>query len=338
MNFSFPYIFLFLFFKAKLYCQDVLVKRDSSKIQVKLIEVRTNELKYKLFSYQDGPNIIISKKDVAYVIYSNGVKEIFNISNTPEIEQVDSFYLVKPIKGDTTVTRKYKEPVLVDYIKFNVQLGVMMQSSSSNYTRREPSPSHTSEESYTSSSNKYLYNYNIGFSFLFGKSPYVKHVIGVNYLRSTGEYDYSSGSIGSNDGVYINYLQNYHYVSKIDFVNVVTGLRFKTIKRLYIEPLVSINIAANSDVRYSGTDTRKYISGGPTPYIYKIETEYYSNQKVSAERSGLTSTISLSPKISYDFNFKKQTLGVYISYNLAFEYRLPWMMAGITYYPFKKLR
>ncbi len=338
MNSRFSYIILILCFTATLFCQDVLVKKDSSKIEVKLLEVRPNELKYKLFSYQDGPDIIIRRSEIAYVIYSNGIKEILNISNKPEIVGIDSFYLAKPIKGDTAVAKKYKEPVLGDYIKFNVQLGVMMQSSSSNYTRREPSPSHTSEESYTSSNNKYLYNYNIGFNFLFGKSPYVKHVIGVNYLRSTGEYDYSSGSIGSNGGGYINYLQNYHYVSKIDFINVVTGLRFKTIKRLYIEPLVSINIAANSDVRYSGTDTRKYISGGPTPYIYKIEKEYYSNQKVSAERSGINSTVSLCPKLTYEFNLKNQTLGIYVSYNHAAAFRLPWMMAGVTYYPFKKLK
>ena len=319
--------------------QDILIKKDSSKIEVRLLEVRPNELKYKLFSYQDGPDIIISKNDIAYVIYSNGVKEILNISNKPEIVGIDSFYLAKPIKGDTAVTKKYKEPVLGDYIKFNLQLGVIMQSLSSNYTRREPPASHTSSEEYSASSNKYIYNYNIGFNFLFGNNPYVKHVIGVNYLRSTGEYNYSYGSFGS-DGYsgYTTYSQDYHYVSKIDFINVVTGLRFKILKKLYIEPLASINVIAQSDVRYSGISIKNYHSGGPTPYIYKIEKEDYSNEKVSAERSGINSTLSLCPKISYEFNLKNQTLGIYVSYNHAAAFRLPWIMAGITYYPFKKLK
>ena len=326
MNFSLPYLILLLFFTAKLFCQDMLVKRDSSKIQVKLLEVRTNELKYKLFTYQDGPDIIISKKDVAYIIYSNGAKELFNSIEKPITDNV----FVNPTlpKGSAR-----KPDSIGNYIKFNIQLGAMMQSLSSNYMRREPTPSKTSEESYSASNNNYEYTYNFGFNFLFGSNPYIKHVIGVNYLRSTGEYDYSYSQ-----GGYTTSYQKFHYVSKINFINVVTGLRLKVFKKLYIEPLVSFNILANSNVRYSGTATTKYISGGPTPTIYKTETESFTNQKVSAERSGINSTISLCPKISYDLNLKKQTLGVYISYNLAYQFRLPWMMAGITYYPFKKLK
>ncbi len=332
MNFSFPYFFLFLFFTAKLFCQDVLVKRDSSKIQVKLIEVRTNELKYKLFSYQDGPDIIISKKDVAYVIYSNGVKEVFNSIENPITDNV--FVNPTPPKGSVR-----KPDNIGNYIKFNLQLGAVMQSLSSNYTRREPSRSQTSSEKYSTSSDNYVYTYNFGFNFLFGNNPYIKHLIGVNYLRSIGEYNYSFGSFGS-DGYsgYTTYSQDYHYVSKIDFINAVTGLRFKLFKKLYLEPLISINIIIQSDVRYSGTTIKNYHSGGPAPYIYKTEKGEYSNEKVSAERSGINSTVSLCPRISYDFHLKKQILGAYISYNLAYEYRLPWVMAGVTYYPFKKLK
>lgn len=326
MNFSFPYLFLYLFLTTKLFCQDVLVKKDSSKIDVKLLVVRHNELKYKLFSYQDGPDIIISKKEVAYIIYSNGAKELFNSIEKPITDNV----FVNPTlpKGSAR-----KPDSIGNYIKFNIQLGAMMQSLSSNYMRREPTPSKTSEESYSASNNNYEYTYNFGFNFLFGNNPYIKHVIGVNYLRSTGEYDYSYSQ-----GGYTSYYQDFHYTSKIDFINVVTGLRLKVFNKLYIEPLVSFNILANSNVRYSGTATTKYISSGPTPTIYKTETESFTNQKVSAERSGINSTISLCPKISYDFNLKKQTLGIYISYNLAYQFRLPWMMAGITYYPFKKLK
>ncbi len=214
MNFSFPYFFLFLFFTAKLFCQDVLVKRDSSKIQVKLIEVRTNELKYKLFSYQDGPNIIISKKDVAYVIYSNGVKELFNSIENPVTDNV--FVNPTPPKGSVR-----KPDSIGNYIKLNLQLGVVMQSLSSNYIRRESPPSKTSEESYSASNNNYVYAYNIGFNFLFGNNPYIKHVIGVNYLRSTGEYNYSFGSSVLMDTVDTQLItQDYHYMSKIDFINV----------------------------------------------------------------------------------------------------------------------
>ena len=338
MNFSFSYIILFLCFTTKLFCQDILIKKDSSRIEVKLLEVRPSEIKYKLFNYQEGPDIIISKNEVAYAIYSNGQKEIFKT----KAELVDSFYYAQTLvwKGNTTKSKKHQESKLGDYIKFNIQLGAVMQSLSSNYTRRASPASHTGSEEYSASSTKYIYNYNLGFNFLFGNNPYIKHVIGVNYLRSIGEYNYSSGSLGSGDGYggRTTYSQDYHYVSKIDFINVVTGLRFKLFKKMYIEPLVSINIIYKSDVKLNGTSTINYYSGGPTPGIYKTETEYHSNETVDAECSGINSTVSLCPKISYDFCIKKQTLSIYISYNLAYEFRLPWMMAGITYYPFKKLR
>lgn len=332
MNVRFAYLISLLFLTTKSFCQDMIVKKDSSKIEVKLQEVRQSEIKYKLFSYQDGPDIIISKNEVAYVIYSNGVKEVFKSIENNITDNV--FVNTTPPKGSVR-----KPDSIGNYIKFNAQLGAMMQSLSSNYTRREPTQSHTSSDKYSASSNKYVYNYNIGFNLLFGNNLYIKHVVGANYLRSTGEYNYSSGSFGSDGyGGYTTYSQDYHYVSKIDFINAVTGLRFKLFKKLYLEPLISINIIIQSDVRYSGTTIKNYHSGGPTPYIYKTEKEEYSNEKVNSERTNINSTVSLCPRISYDFYFKKQIIGAYISYNLAYEFRLPWMMVGITYYPFKKLR
>ncbi len=320
MSFRFSYS-LFLFILCLIgYSQDTIVKKDSSKVAAKVLEIRPNELKYKLFNYQDGPDIIMSKSDVSYVVYSNGTNEIFASTDRDKI-------LINPTQLNGSVKRPDS---IGNYIKFNVQLGIVLQNSSSNYMRREPPASHTSSEQYFVSNYKYIFNYSIGFNFLLGKSPYIKHVIGVNYLRSTGEYNYKYSQ-----GGYTSYLQNFSYVSKIDFINIITGLRFKIIKGLYVEPLVSFNAIINSDVRRSGISTTKYSSGGP---VYKEENEYYDNEKVSAERSGINSTVSLCPRLTYEFQLKKQTLGVYVSYNHAATFRLPWMMAGLTYYPFKKLR
>lgn len=335
MKLTFLYTYLFLFFTVDYFCQDTLVKNDNSKVICKILEIRPTEVKFKHFNYQDSPVMILSKKEVAYIVYSNGIKEIINTVEDERSVVNNNFFNQNPPKGSAR-----RSDSIGNYIKFNVQVGPVVNSLSSNYTRREPQAQRTASEQYTASSKKYVLSYNIGFSFLFGNNAYIKHVIGVNYLRSTGEYDYSSGSLGSGDGYggQTTFSEDYHFISKLDFINVVTGLRFKIFKKLYIEPLAAINIIAQSDVRQSGASTTKYISGGPTPTIYKTETEYFDNKKVDAERTGINSTISLCPKISYDFNFKKQRIGCYVSYNLAYEFRLPWMMAGITYYPFKKLR
>jgi hypothetical protein len=67
-----------------------------------------------------------------------------------------------------------------------------------------------------------------------------------------------------------------------------------------------------------------------------VETTDYSNAKAAEEK--IAATVSFCPRISYEFQIKNQKLGIYYSYNIAYEYRLPWNMIGITYYPFKKLR
>ncbi|MDF2447748.1 MAG: hypothetical protein K0R26_252 [Bacteroidota bacterium] len=176
--------------------QDFLVKKDSSRLEIKLLEASQTEIKYKLFNYQEGPIIIINKNDIAYVVYQNGIREVFNTVST---ETTVDLVAIKSHgrQGDTMTYKIHRETRVGDYIKFNFQLGAVINSLESNYTIRKPQPSRTSPEEFSASSNKYVVNYNLGFNFLFGKSLYIKHVIGVNYLRSSGEYKSSSASFGS---------------------------------------------------------------------------------------------------------------------------------------------
>lgn len=81
-------IYLLFFVTGISYAQDQLFKKDNSKIEVKILEINQNEIKYKLFTYQDGPTIIISKKEVAMIIYQNGVHEVLNATTeVPEPTQ-----------------------------------------------------------------------------------------------------------------------------------------------------------------------------------------------------------------------------------------------------------
>ena len=62
-----------------LFSQDQLFKRDNTKLEVKILEVNPTEIKYKLFSYQDGPLMIVNKSDVALIIYQNGTHEVMSV-------------------------------------------------------------------------------------------------------------------------------------------------------------------------------------------------------------------------------------------------------------------
>ncbi len=71
-------IYILVFLTGFAYAQDQLFKKDNTKLEVKILEINQNEIKYKLFTYQDGPTIIVAKSDVALIIYQNGVHEVLN--------------------------------------------------------------------------------------------------------------------------------------------------------------------------------------------------------------------------------------------------------------------
>lgn len=58
--------------------QDIITKRDGSEIPSKVTEVTTQEIKYKRWDNQSGPIYGIDKKEVLFIKYENGAKDIFD--------------------------------------------------------------------------------------------------------------------------------------------------------------------------------------------------------------------------------------------------------------------
>lgn len=71
--------------------QDIIVKRNTEEIKVKVIEVEENIIKYRTFDNLNGPVYSIKKNDVFFIKYKNGKKDIF--------EQVDKKEKVSQITG-----------------------------------------------------------------------------------------------------------------------------------------------------------------------------------------------------------------------------------------------
>lgn len=80
------------------YSQDQLFKKDNSKIEAKILEINTTEIKYKLFNNPDGPTYIVLKNEVAMIIYQNGTHEVFN--NKPDINQNNTIDTDKKLKDE----------------------------------------------------------------------------------------------------------------------------------------------------------------------------------------------------------------------------------------------
>ena len=63
---------------------DILTLRDGSEISAKVVEITSNEIKYKKCDYQDGPLYTKLKSDVFMIKYSNGTKDVFSSKETSD--------------------------------------------------------------------------------------------------------------------------------------------------------------------------------------------------------------------------------------------------------------
>lgn len=59
--------------------QDLIVKRDSTKVEANVLEVSTEVVRYKKYSYPEGPTYIVPVKDIAYIRYANGETERYAV-------------------------------------------------------------------------------------------------------------------------------------------------------------------------------------------------------------------------------------------------------------------
>jgi len=63
--------------------QDTLVKKNNERVVGKILEVNPDNVKYKRTDYLTGPTFTIEKKELKYILYSNGTKDSFeNYVNT----------------------------------------------------------------------------------------------------------------------------------------------------------------------------------------------------------------------------------------------------------------
>ena len=59
------------------FAQDIIVQKDGSTIQAKVLKVTQSEVEYKKFSNQNGPTYTVSTKDLQCINYENGTKDTF---------------------------------------------------------------------------------------------------------------------------------------------------------------------------------------------------------------------------------------------------------------------
>ena len=85
--------------------QDTLSTRSGENIIAKVLEVTTNEVKYKKFDNLNGPDMIILKSDLLQIRYENGTKDDF--SNIIKKEETNNAAIDEAVQGKNDAQRFY---------------------------------------------------------------------------------------------------------------------------------------------------------------------------------------------------------------------------------------
>lgn len=74
-------IILFLCGFTSASAQDIILKRDASEIEAKILEISDTELRYKSWTNIEGPTRVLKLSDVFRIKYSNGEVEVFDLGS-----------------------------------------------------------------------------------------------------------------------------------------------------------------------------------------------------------------------------------------------------------------
>lgn len=72
-----------MFLCAKGFAQDIIHTLDSNPIEAKIIEITDDDIRYKSFDNQEGPDYRISLKRVVRIVFENGTEKIISHVSDP---------------------------------------------------------------------------------------------------------------------------------------------------------------------------------------------------------------------------------------------------------------
>lgn len=106
--------------------QDQLFKKDNSKVLVKIVEIGTNEIRYKLFDNLSGPVYSENKDNVSLIIYENGQHEVIKSSMNTSLDAGNNTGVTPaPEQYDY---EKYPNNISLNFLNFfNNEVGLIYQ-------------------------------------------------------------------------------------------------------------------------------------------------------------------------------------------------------------------
>ena len=233
-------IFLCLFGFTNLHAQDIIIKKDGSEIEAKVLEVKSSNITYKRFEMLDGPTYEIDKSEIFIIKYSSGQKDVFNEIKIAQEEKVN------PLKSPNNKGASKRNAIGVNPImllfEFDSKLGYVeyekligKRMSIGGRILRTEKYAWPYQESTTGAGvfvRKYFNNGSGLKGFYIGSSL---DVLAVDWSDSWRESEWNSSS------GYFEYHTKYEYGSgMVVAVTSQFGYKFNIGKSFYIEPSASL--------------------------------------------------------------------------------------------------
>ena len=71
-------VLLLIFAASMTYAQDIIVTTNEQKIEAKVIEISSTQIKYLVANMPDGPVFVLETNEVASILFANGQVKVFD--------------------------------------------------------------------------------------------------------------------------------------------------------------------------------------------------------------------------------------------------------------------
>jgi len=105
-HFNLLALLFIIFFTSKINAQDTIIKSNGEMVLAKITEITPTEVKYKKFEFVDGPTYIELKSRIEAIVFSNGIKEVFEKKVEIEVKQTTEptdYFKVQAPKYDNKI-------------------------------------------------------------------------------------------------------------------------------------------------------------------------------------------------------------------------------------------
>ena len=242
------YVCVFLIIcQFSLSAQDIITKKDGTDIKAIVLEVSSNEVKYKLFDEPDGVTYVDKKYDIVMITYESGRREIFATNSYSDLYTTNR----EPVEG-IVPNMKYKQlKHMYNHKEYTKTIG----------DRYSPAWSGVASAFIPGLGQMISGEVGRGFLFLGG---HVGGIILGNVIYASG-YNPAGGYIGT--GAALASIAVFAGVIALDIVAIVDGVRVARVKNMYeqdMRKLYSVDVKLYPSINCTYANGTTYPTAGLT--------------------------------------------------------------------------